>query len=63
LTLRIDGLPAHDVPVVATYAEGPENRIISLVGSSGRIEIAVANGNANERLGVGVGRRVGLEWP
>ncbi|MGE0591021.1 MAG: S-adenosyl-l-methionine hydroxide adenosyltransferase family protein [Vicinamibacterales bacterium] len=43
---------------VGTYAEAPEHGLCVLVGSTGQLEIAVRNGNAAERLGVGVGAPV-----
>ncbi|MBI4497834.1 MAG: SAM-dependent chlorinase/fluorinase [Chloroflexi bacterium] len=39
-----------------TYADGGE--LVAVVGSTGRVEIAVRNGSARSRLGVGVGARV-----
>ena len=48
--------------VVDTYAERPEKSLVALVGSSGRLEIAVVGGNAARRLGVHVGDAVVVEW-
>lgn len=39
-----------------TYAEGVD--LLAVVGSTGHVEIAVRNGSARSRLGVGVGARV-----
>ncbi len=54
--LRVAG---HEIAgPVGTYAEAPEDGLCVLVGSTGQLEIAVRNGNAAERLGVGVGAPV-----
>jgi S-adenosylmethionine hydrolase len=48
---QIDGL-------VRTYGEHPTGSLIALVGSSGWVEIAVVDGDAAGRLGVGSGATV-----
>lgn len=40
------------------YGEAAQGDLLALVGSSGLLEIAVANGSASERLGLGVGAPV-----
>jgi S-adenosylmethionine hydrolase len=48
------------VRVVHTYGEAAAGELVALWGSSGRLEFAVTNGSAAERLGVGVGTAVCL---
>ncbi|MCX7669480.1 MAG: SAM-dependent chlorinase/fluorinase [Anaerolineae bacterium] len=55
-------IAGHVAPVVATYGEGAVAALIGLVGSSDTVEVAVRNGNAAQRLGVGTGETVVL-WP
>jgi S-adenosyl-L-methionine hydrolase (adenosine-forming) len=49
----IDGLNS-------TYAERPPGTLVALIGSSGRLEVAVVNGNAAESLQAGPGTSVML---
>ncbi len=44
------------------YAEQPSGTLIALVGSSGRLELALVGGNAARRLGIEVGAPVTLAW-
>jgi S-adenosylmethionine hydrolase len=48
----------QSLPLVRTYADVPEGRSCALVGSSGRLEVAVNQGRAHETLGVERGGRV-----
>ncbi len=57
---RISLPTASDLPLVACYADGPEESLFALFGSSGRLEIAVRNGSAAARLKAGAGTIV--EW-
>ncbi|MEN9934470.1 MAG: hypothetical protein RLZZ387_1049 [Chloroflexota bacterium] len=41
-----------------TYAEGTPGSLLALLGSSGRLELAVCNGSAARTLGVGMGDTV-----
>lgn len=52
---RIEGL-------LRTYGEGRSGELIALVGSSGRLELAVVGGNAAAMLETGVGQRVLVQW-
>jgi S-adenosylmethionine hydrolase len=45
-----------------TYAERPRGTFIALVGSSGRLELAVVGENAAEMLGIEVGSPVVVAW-
>jgi len=47
--VRIAG---HDVPLVTTYGNVPPGTLLALVNSFGVIEVAKAEGNASEALGV-----------
>lgn len=56
----IDVAGSRIAGLVTTYGHQSPGTLIALVGSSGRIEVAVVNGNAGRRLTVGVGTRVSL---
>jgi S-adenosylmethionine hydrolase len=45
------------------YSEHAEGSLLALIGSSGRVEIAVNGGSAAAQLGVGLGASVILELP
>jgi S-adenosyl-L-methionine hydrolase (adenosine-forming) len=44
------------------YAEQPSGTLVALIGSSGRIELALVGDNAARRLGIGIGSPVTLAW-
>jgi S-adenosyl-L-methionine hydrolase (adenosine-forming) len=44
------------------YAEQPGGTLVALIGSGGRLELALVGDNAARRLGVGVGSPVTLGW-
>jgi hypothetical protein len=46
------------MPLVRTYADVPEGEALALVGSSDRLEVAVAGGSAARQLGAGQGAPV-----
>ncbi len=48
--------------VFATYAAQPPGTLVALVGSSGRLELAIVGDNAAARLGVTVGTPVVMAW-
>lgn len=48
--------------LVSTYAEAPAGRLVALVGSSGLLEVAVAQGHAARRLGLGPGAPIDILW-
>jgi S-adenosylmethionine hydrolase len=48
--------------IYGTYAEHPSGTLIALVGSSGRLELALVGGNAARRLGIKIGTPVTLAW-
>jgi hypothetical protein len=54
--VRIHGIGS--VPWARTYGESEPGALVALIGSSRRLEIAVVNGSAAIRLGVGVGEPV-----
>ncbi len=62
--VRIDAAPARvffeerEVPGVATYSVVPPDTACAVVGSTGRLEIAVNGGSAAERFGHGRGARI-----
>lgn len=45
-------------PVCETYGSAASGELLALIGSGGQLEIAVREGSAAHRLGVGVGLRV-----
>jgi len=49
---------APPLPIVRTYGEVQPGQPLAYTGSSGMIEIAIRNGNANKELGVGEGDAV-----
>jgi S-adenosylmethionine hydrolase len=50
------------VELVATYGEALTGTLVALVGSSGRLELAVVNGNAARQLQCKVGEPVTVTW-
>ena len=52
-TLRIGDLQVDGL--ARTYAEPAPNRVCALIGSFGRLEVALPNGNAAAHLGIGKG--------
>jgi S-adenosyl-L-methionine hydrolase (adenosine-forming) len=44
------------------YAEQAGGTLVALIGSSGRLELAIVRDNAAERLGIGLGTPVTLAW-
>jgi S-adenosylmethionine hydrolase len=48
---------------VRSYAEASAGELVSLISSSGLLEVAVAQGNAAQQLAVGVGTPIRVEWP
>ena len=48
--------------IYSTYADRPSQALIALVGSSGRLELAVVGDNAAAMLGVRVGESVTIIW-
>jgi len=58
--VEIDG---HALPVVRTYGDAPSGALVALVGSTGRLEIAVNGASAAQRLGAGVGHVVIFRAP
>jgi S-adenosylmethionine hydrolase len=51
-------LAGREIPVVRTYADVAPGEALALVGSGGRLEIAVRNGHAARVLGLARGSRV-----
>lgn len=54
--LEVEGLEIG--PLRRTYADVPTGGLLAYLGSGGAIEIAVRNGSAARRLGMGVGARI-----
>jgi hypothetical protein len=46
----------------STYGEQPSGTLVALIGSSGRLELAVVDDNAAERLGLHPGTPVTIAW-
>jgi len=51
----------HDLPLRATYSEAAQGELLALVGSSGRIEVALRDGSAALALGLAAGDPVLVE--
>lgn len=45
-------------PIHHTYADVAAGAALALIGSSGRLEVALRNGNASQELGIGLGQTV-----
>ena len=54
-TCLVDGLSR-------CYADAPVGEPVALIGSGGRLEIAIRNGNAAEEFQADLGRRVFVRW-
>ncbi|MBA3553411.1 MAG: SAM-dependent chlorinase/fluorinase [Gemmatimonadales bacterium] len=54
--LEVEGLDIG--PLRRTYGDVPTGGLLAYVGSGGAVEIAVRNGSAARRLGMGVGARI-----
>ena len=48
--------------VYGSYAAQPQGTLVALVGSSGRLELAIVGDNAAARLGVTIGTPVVMAW-
>ena len=48
--------------VYSTYAEQPRGTLIAVIGSGGRLELALVGDSAARQLGIGVGSPVTLAW-
>ena len=55
-SVQIDGRFA--ARLVNTYGDAEPGTLVALIGSAGRLEIAVVNGSAADRLGLGLGSEV-----
>ena len=60
--LRVRAGAAEIAGLSTTYSEAPVGAVLALVGSGGRLEIAVAGGHAGARLGLASGDPIRLEW-
>ena len=45
-----------------TYGDLPASSLISLIGSSDRLEVSVVGGSASDKLNVGTGDKVNVSW-
>ena len=55
-SVEVEGLEVG--PLRRTFGDVPSGGLVAYVGSGGQIEIAVRDGSAGRRLGMGVGGRV-----
>jgi S-adenosylmethionine hydrolase len=55
-TVEVEGLEVG--PLRRTFGDVPTGGLVAYVGSGGQVEIAVRDGSASRRLGMGVGGRV-----
>lgn len=69
----LEGVPTGEGTVIAcgghttygvfkTYSEQPAMTLVALVGSTGKLELAIVDDNAAAMLGVAVGTPVQLQW-
>ncbi len=49
--------------IFATYSDQPEMTLVALVGSSGKLELAIVGDSAKIMLGVKVGTPISVRWP
>jgi S-adenosyl-L-methionine hydrolase (adenosine-forming) len=49
--------------IFATYSDQPEMTLIALIGSSGKLELAIVGESAKIMLGVKVGTPITVRWP
>jgi S-adenosylmethionine hydrolase len=54
--LEVEGLEVG--PLRRTFGDVPTGGLVAYVGSGGQVEIAVRDGSASRRLGMGVGGKV-----
>lgn len=52
-TVHVAGTEAGRIPLRRTYRDVPAGQLVALVGSSGRLEVALNQGSAADRLGAG----------
>lgn len=60
VTIKVAGYELHGV--CTTYVDVPPGRLLALIGSQDRLEIACRNGSAQDKLGVGRGQSVIVSW-
>ena len=48
--------------ILGAYAQQHPDMFVAVVGSSGRLELAIVEGNASERLGLQAGTPVTVAW-
>ena len=60
--IRIEIGALHINGLSRCYADVPPSELLALIGSSGRLEIAIRDGNAAEELQAECGRRVVVRW-
>ena len=48
--------------IYRTYSDQPDGALIALIGSGGRLELALVGGSAARRLGIEVGAPITLAW-
>jgi S-adenosylmethionine hydrolase len=54
--IEVEGLEVG--PLRRTYGDVPTGGLVAYLGSGGQVEIAVRDGSAARRLGMGVGGRI-----
>lgn len=61
LSLRIAGHTLDGLQ--GTYSDVAPGKLLALIGSQGRVEIACRNGSAQDKLGIERGQAVSVTWP
>jgi S-adenosylmethionine hydrolase len=62
ISVRITCDEHETVGIFETYAQQPEGTLLALIGSSGRLELAIVGDSAREILSVGPGAPMSVEW-
>ncbi len=57
------GVEGRWIPLQRSYGEVESGELLALLDSDGRVEVAVRDGSATERLGVGVGGSIRIRIP
>ncbi len=61
-TIRVAEKQSLTASISKTYADAPEGQPVILVGSSGRVELAVVNGNAAQVFDATLGTAIDARW-
>lgn len=60
---RVIEVAGRAIPFVQTYGEAPRGTLVALIGSHGRLEVAVVEGNAEQQLNLAPGTSLVVRFP